>query len=175
MVLLERENMSIQEKLNKVQVELNAPKNLYNKFAGYAYRNCEGILTGLKPLLEKYGLTITLSDEVKQLGDRFYVVASAMLTDIETGEIVCNTAYAREDNMQKGLTPAQITGSCSSYARKYALNGLLAIDDVQDDDTRDNVGKEEKGKAPVNYHATAVSKPAEPNDQQIMDLRDLMF
>lgn len=141
--------MSIQEKLNKVQVELNAPKNLYNKFAGYAYRNCEGILTGLKPLLEKYGLTITLSDDVRQIGERFYVVATAKLTDIETGESVSNTAYAREDNTQKGLTPAQITGSCSSYARKYALNGLLAIDDVQDDDTRDNRQQKKEEKVDV--------------------------
>lgn len=156
--------MTIYEKLNKVQVELNAPKNLYNKFAGYAYRNCEGILTGLKPLLEKYGCTIILSDNVVQIGDRFYVMATATLTDIETGESVSNTAYAREDNMQKGLTPAQITGSCSSYARKYALNGLLAIDDVQDDDSRDNTAKE----APK-------PQKKEPTNQQIVDLRELMF
>jgi len=136
--------MNIQEKLNKIQCELNAPKNLYNKFAGYAYRNCEGILTGLKPLLEKYGCTIMLSDEIVPLGDRYYVRALAQLTDIESGDWVSNTAYAREDNTQKGLTPAQITGSCSSYARKYALNGLLAIDDVQDDDSRDNRTKEQK-------------------------------
>lgn len=157
--------MSIYEKLNKVQMELNAPKNLYNKFAGYAYRNCEGILTGLKPLLEKYGCTIVLKDEVVQIGERFYVRATATLTDIETGETVTNYAYAREGNDQKGLTPAQITGSCSSYARKYALNGLLAIDDVQDDDSRDNTAKE----AP---------KPAarkEPTDKQIVDLREQLF
>ena len=157
--------MSIYEKLNKVQLELNAPKNLYNKFAGYAYRNCEGILTGLKPLLEKYGCIIILSDNVVQLGERFYVVATATFTDVETGETISNTAYAREGNDQKGLTPAQITGSCSSYARKYALNGLLAIDDVQDDDSRDNTAKE----AP---------KPAarkEPTDKQIVDLREQLF
>ena len=141
--------MGIYEKLNKVQVELNAPKNLYNKFAGYAYRNCEGILTGLKPLLEKYGLTIVLSDYVTQIGDRYYVVVTAALTDLESGEHVSNTAYAREDVSQKGLTPAQITGSCSSYARKYALNGLLAIDDVQDDDSRDNREKKKEEKPDI--------------------------
>lgn len=151
--------MSIYEKLNKVQIELNAPKNLYNKFAGYAYRNCEGILTGLKPLLEKYGCTIVLKDEVVQIGDRFYVVATATLTDIETGEAICNTAYAREDNTQKGLTPAQITGSCSSYARKYALNGLLAIDDVQDDDSRDNRQQKKEEKVDVD----ALRKQMYPN------------
>ena len=139
----------IYTKLNKIQAELNAPKNLYNKFAGYAYRNCEGILTGLKPLLEKYGCTITLNDEVKQIGDRYYIMATATLTDVESCDWVSNTAYAREDLSQKGLTPAQITGSCSSYARKYALNGLLAIDDVQDDDSRDNRAKKEEPKVDV--------------------------
>ena len=164
--------MGIQEKLNHVQIELNAPKNLYNKFAGYAYRNCEGILTGLKPLLEKYGLTINLSDEIVLIGDRYYVKATATLTDVESGELVSNTAYAREDVAQKGLTPAQITGSCSSYARKYALNGLLSIDDVQDDDSRDNTGKEQPQQK---AQPRATGKAAEPNDKQIMDLRDLMF
>ena len=168
--------MSIYEKLNKVQVELNAPKNLFNKFAGYAYRNCEGILTGLKPLLEKYGLTIIMSDKIELEGDRFYVQATATLTDIETGEYVSNCAYAREDLSQKGLTPAQITGSCSSYARKYALNGLLAIDDVQDDDSRDNTGKEQpKAKQNTSYHQTAASIPVEPNEDRIMDLREMLY
>ena len=156
---------NIYEKLNKVQLELKAPKNLYNKFAGYAYRNCEGILTGLKPLLEKYGLTVKLSDEILLIGERYYVCATASLIDIETGEVVKNTAYAREGADQKGLTPAQITGSCSTYARKYALNGLLAIDDVQDDDSRDNTAKE-KPKA---------GKTAEPKQAEIDDLRSLMF
>ena len=169
--------MSIQEKLNKVQVELNAPKNLYNKFAGYAYRNCEGILAGLKPLLEKYGLTITLSDEISEVNGKTYIIAHATLTDIETGESVYNAAAAREANDQKGLTPAQITGSCSSYARKYALNGLLAIDDVQDDDTRDNTEKEQPKKpaAKTFYHETAASIPVEPDRDRIMDLREQLF
>ena len=168
--------MNIFKKLNKVQVELNAPKNLYNKFAGYAYRNCEGILTGLKPLLEKYGLTIVMSDKIELEGDRFYVQATATLTDIETGEYVSNHAYAREDIAQKGLTPAQITGSCSSYARKYALNGLLAIDDVQDDDSRDNTAKEQpKAKPTTSYHQTAISRPVEPDADRIMDLREQLF
>lgn len=168
--------MSIYEKLNKVQCELNAPKNLYNKFAGYAYRNCEGILTGLKPLLGKYGCTITLSDTIQLVGDRFYVVATATLTDVESGEYVTNYAYAREDNAQKGLTPAQITGSCSSYARKYALNGLLAIDDVQDDDSRDNTAKTEPQHKPgMSYHKTAAAIPVEPNEDRIMDLREQLF
>ena len=168
--------MSIYEKLNKVQIELNAPKNLYNKFAGYSYRNCEGILTGLKPLLEKYGLTIVLTDEVMPIGDRFYVRATASLTDIETGETVSNQALARETSSQKGLTDAQITGSCSSYARKYALNGLLAIDDVQDDDSRDNTSKEEsKAKPKMSYHQTAASIPVEPDADRILDLREQLF
>ena len=170
--------MSIQEKLNKVQCELNAPKNLYNQYGGYAYRNCEGILTGLKPLLEKYGLTIILSDMIEPQCDRFYVKASATLTDIETGEYITNYAYAREDLAQKGMTPAQITGSCSSYARKYALNGLLAIDDVQDDDSRDNTEKEKPKatkSAKTNYHQTAAAIPVEPDEDRIMDLRNSLY
>lgn len=167
--------MGIHEKLNHVQIELNAPKNLYNKFAGYAYRNCEGILTGLKPLLEKYGLTINLSDEVEPIGDRFYVKATATLTDVESGESVKNTAYAREENMQKGLTSAQITGSCSSYARKYALNGLLAIDDVQDDDSRDNTGKEQPQQKPAPATNYRTARRPEPTPDQIVDLREQLF
>lgn len=168
--------MSIYEKLNKVQHELNAPKNLYNEFSKYSYRNCEGILTGLKPLLEKYGLTIVMTDEVMPIGDRFYVRATASLTDIETGETVFNQALAREASSQKGLTEAQITGSCSSYARKYALNGLLAIDDVQDDDSRDNTAKDEpKAKPKMSYHQTAASIPVEPDADRILDLREQLF
>jgi len=154
--------MSIYEKLNKVQLELNAPKNLYNKFGDYHYRNCEGILNGLKPLLEKYGLVVVLTDEIMAINDRYYMVSTAKLVDIETGEKIYNTAYAREDETHKGLTGAQITGSSSSYARKYALNGLLAIDDVQDDDSRDNTAK---GKKP----ATEIS------DKKVEELRKQMY
>lgn len=170
--------MTIYEKLNQVQAKLNAPKNLYNKFAGYAYRNCEGILTGLKPLLQEFGLTIVLSDSIETINGNTYVFATATLTDIETGESVSNMAAAREGDQQKGLTPAQITGSCSSYARKYALNGLLAIDDVQDDDSRDNTGKEqpkEQPKARTSWHETAASRSVEPDEDRIMDLRDMMY
>lgn len=160
----ESKKLNIYEKLNSVQVELNAPKNLYNKFAGYAYRNCEGILAGLKPLLEKYGLTIVMSDQVAEINGKTYIIATATLTDIETKESVSNTAAAREGDQQKGLTPAQITGSCSSYARKYALNGLLAIDDVQDDDSRDNTGKDQQ-----------TGNRKEPSEKNIMDLRDQLY
>lgn len=169
--------MSIQEKLNKVQSELNAPKNLYNKFAGYAYRNCEGILTGLKPLLEKYKATVVLSDHIEVIGNRYYVVATATLTDTETGESVSNVAYAREEDSRKGLTEAQITGSCSSYARKYALNGLLAIDDVQDDDSRDNTAKEQQNTKPKAVSQGSVAKGYDDflDSSQIMDLRSQMY
>lgn len=159
--------MSIYEKLNKVQVELNAPKNLYNKFGEYYYRNCEGILTGLKPLLEKYGLVVLLNDEIKPCGDRVYVCACASLIDVETGESVQNYAYAREEESRPKMTRDQLTGSASSYARKYALNGLLAIDDVKDSDSMDNTQKEEPKKAAAKYK--------EPDGKTVIDLRKQLY
>ena len=125
------------EKLMFIQAELNAPKNQYNKFGGYAYRSCEDIYNALKPLLAKYGCTLTLSDEVVMVGERYYVKATATLkpADVKlSGFEITNTAYAREEETKKGLDSSQITGSCSSYARKYALNGLFAIDDTKDAD-----------------------------------------
>lgn len=121
-----------------VQTELKAPKNQFNKFGGYHYRSCEDILEAVKPLCKKYGLVLTISDEVQAIGDRTYVVAKASVHDAE-GEspIFCGTVtgYAREAATKKGMDEAQITGSASSYARKYALNGLFLIDDTKDPDT----------------------------------------
>lgn len=117
--------------LAKIQKELKAPKNQLNKFGGYKYRSCEDILEAIKPLLGDAHLTIT--DEVVQIGDRFYVQATASLVD---GEFeVATQAYAREAESKKGMDEAQITGAASSYARKYALNGLFCIDDTKDADT----------------------------------------
>lgn len=170
--------MGINEKLNKVQIELNAPKNLYNKFGKYYYRNAEGILEGLKPLLEKYQLTIRLIDKVEPVGDRFYVVATAILTDAETGEFVQAQAYAREQDDQAGMTEAQITGSCSSYARKYALNGLLAIDDVKDDDDRPREEPAPQTQAPAqqgNKQTYTGRTYQEPTGKTVVDLRQQVY
>lgn len=130
--------MELYKKLLAVQKHLIAPKNQYNKFGGYNYRSCEDILEGLKPCLEEVKAAVTVSDELVLVGDRYYIKATATFYDAETGESVSNTAFAREEETVKGMSSSQITGSASSYARKYALNGLFCIDDVKDADSRDN-------------------------------------
>lgn len=120
----------IYSELSRIQQELKAPKNLYNNFGKYAYRNAEGILEAVKPLLS--GLALVINDEPVLIGDRFYIKATVTLTDGE--DSVSAVAYAREDEVKKGMDGCQITGACSSYARKYALNALLMIDDSKDSD-----------------------------------------
>ena len=127
--------MTIYEKLLQVQTELKAPKNQFNSFGNYKYRNCEDILEAVKPILTKVKASIVLSDEVVMIGERYYVRATATFIDVETGESFPNNAYAREEDSKKGMDGSQITGASSSYARKYALNGLLDIDDTKDSDT----------------------------------------
>lgn len=127
--------MSVYEKLSKVQSELKAPKGQYNSFGKYKYRSCEDILEAVKPLNAKHGVVLTVGDEVVEISNRFYVKATAILVDIESGEKVTNTALAREDDAKKGMDGSQITGTASSYARKYCLNGLYCIDDTKDADT----------------------------------------
>lgn len=124
--------LTIYEKLQRVQAELKAPKGQYNLFGKYKYRSCEDILEAVKPLLNKVGAVIILSDEIFNLGGRFYVQATARFI-AEEGEIQ-NHASAREEESKKGMDGSQITGAASSYARKYALNGLLCIDDTKDAD-----------------------------------------
>ena len=121
------------EKLIKIQSELKAPKNQNNTFGKYKYRSCEDILEAVKPLLSREGLLLTLTDTIEQIGNRFYVKAKVTLTD--GTQTVENTAYAREEETKKGMDGPQVTGTSSSYARKYALNGLFCIDDTKDADT----------------------------------------
>lgn len=130
--------MSIYEKLLSIQTELKAPKSQYNKFGGYNYRNCEDIAEALKPLLKQHNATVLLTDEIENIGDRFYVRANATFIDIESGEKVTVSALAREELAKKGMDGSQVTGASSSYARKYALNGLFCIDDTKDSDTLNN-------------------------------------
>jgi hypothetical protein len=128
--------MSINEKLAKVQGELKAPKSQYNSFGKYNYRSAEDILSAAKPLCIANGLLLTLSDCITEIGGRIYVTATAMVRDTETdSEPITVTASAREAAEKKGMDESQITGTASSYARKYALNGLFAIDDTKDADT----------------------------------------
>ena len=127
--------MSIYNKLFEIQQNLKAPKGQYNQFGKYAFRSCEDILEALKPLLASQKAIIVLSDELTNIEQRYYIKATARIIDIETGEQIENSSYAREDENKKGMDLSQITGASSSYARKYALNGLFCIDDNKDSDT----------------------------------------
>ena len=127
--------MNIYEKLSNIQNELKCNKNQYNSFGKYKYRSCEDILEAVKPICAKHKATLVVSDELKYIGERYYIEATAELIDIEDGSRVQNTAYAREEETKKGMDGSQITGTASSYARKYALNGLFCIDDTKDADT----------------------------------------
>ena len=130
--------MSVWTKLAAIQTALKAPKGQENKFGGYRYRSCEDILEAVKPLLAAQGAVVQLSDTLELVGQRYYIKATASLIDTDTGEAASVTAWAREAESRKGMDDSQVTGSASSYARKYALNGLLAIDDTRDADTMDN-------------------------------------
>ena len=135
--------MELREKLMHIQNELKCPKDQFNSFGKYHYRSTESILEGLKPLLLKHKATLIISDEIVQVGDRCYVKATAELVDAEKEtEIIISTSYAREEETKKGMDSSQITGSASSYARKYALNGLFAIDDTKDSDATNTHGKQ---------------------------------
>ena len=136
--------MGIAEKLLNIQQELKAPKNQRNDFGGYNYRSCEDILEAVKPLLKANKCVLTIEDELVNIGERYYIRATATLADAENAEdFYSNTAYAREAETKKGMDESQVTGACSSYARKYALNGLFCIDDVKDADATNTHGKEE--------------------------------
>ena len=142
-------DLLLKEKLLQIQPELKAPKNQKNTFGGYNYRSCEDILEAVKPLLVKYGVLLTITDEVENIGERYYIKATASLRScdsiIEAQELIIeNTAYAREAVDKKGMDDSQITGTASSYARKYALNGLFLIDDTKDADTDEHAKQTQK-------------------------------
>ena len=136
--------MSIYDKLFNIQQKLNAPKNQRNNFGNYNYRSCEDILEAVKPLLSENKCVLKLSDEIIYTGERYHVKAIATLTDIETGESESANGWAREEESKKGMDGSQITGASSSYARKYALNGLFCIDDNKDSDSTNTHGKDNK-------------------------------
>lgn len=129
------------ERVIRIQQKLKCPKNQYNSFGNYKYRSCEDILEAVKPLLKEENIALIINDELVQIGERYYVKATATLYD-DKGSIISNSGYAREEENKKGQDGSQITGASSSYARKYALNGLFLIDDVKDSDTT-NIGKQE--------------------------------
>lgn len=146
-------------KLTEIQHRLKAPKGQYNSFGKYKYRSCEDILEAVKPILNDVGCFLTLSDEIQLVGDRYYIKATARLQGPDT-DVTC-TAYAREDLDKKGMDGAQITGTASSYARKYALNGLFCIDDTKDADT-DEYAKQNSKKE------TTVSLSTPKSDKEMM-------
>jgi hypothetical protein len=135
--ITEIQELNFYQKLNLLQLELKAPKAQYNNFGKYKYRSCEDILDSVKSLLKKYGFILLVSDELKEASGRFYIQAKATLTDGNTE--ISTTSYAREPLSKKGMDESQITGCASSYARKYALNGLLCIDDNKDSDYFESV------------------------------------
>ena len=138
--------MSLFKKLSNVQKVLKAPKNQFNAFGKYNYRSCEDILEASKPLCIENGLVLTISDIMKQVGSHNYIEATATVIDIESGDKHSVTAFARESETKKGMDDSQITGSTSSYARKYALNGLFCIDDTKDADATNDHGKTQQSK-----------------------------
>lgn len=161
----ETKELSFIQKVAEIQGTLKAPKGQMNKFGGYKFRSCEDIVEAVKPLLTERGLILTINDELVQSGDRFYIKATATITDGDKS--VSNSALARESEEKKGMDTAQVTGACSSYARKYALNGLLLIDDTKDADATETHGKEESQAAKdVGFTQKAkdwkVSKKTEP-------------
>ena len=160
--------MNIYEKLLNIQAELKAPKNQYNSFGKYNYRSCEDILEGLKPLLIKYKVTLIIDDEIVQIGDRYYVKATATLIDVEGEgrEYINSTAFAREDEKKTGMDLSQLTGSTSSYARKYALSGLFAIDDTKDSDATNNHGKIQS-QAPADENKQAIEDNSLASKKQL--------
>lgn len=152
------------EKLMKIQQTLKAPKGQFNSFGGYNYRSCEDILEAVKPTLKELYLILVLNDELVYLGERYYIKATACLKDIETGEEITNTAYAREEETKKGMDGSQITGASSSYARKYALNGLFLIDDVKDSDSTN------KGEITLEMAQNYVFETGKHKGEKLIDL-----
>lgn len=159
--------MEIYKKLLAIQSELKAPKSQFNNFGKYKYRNCEDILESLKPLLTKNEAVVTISDEIITIGQRFYLKATAKIFDTQTGESIETTAYAREEETKKGMDGSQLTGCSSSYARKYALNGLFSIDDTKDSDFSSGYEKKETDINLKNKLKELISEYSKKSDKKI--------
>lgn len=171
------EEKNFYQKLNAIQVALKAPKGQYNSFGKYKYRSCEDILDALKPHLAETGLILSVSDDLVMIGERYYIKATATITDGISSKSV--NGYAREEENKKGMDGSQVTGASSSYARKYALNGLFCIDDNKDSDYT-NVGnntKEESKAKPIEEAKTVsqtdLAKRVQTDVMVISDIDDL--
>lgn len=158
--------MNIFEKLSSIQAELKAPKNQKNTFGGYNYRSCEDILEAVKPICKKHNTALILADEIVLIGARYYVKATATLYDTEKADgVISATAYAREEEAKKGMDGSQVTGASSSYARKYALNGLFNIDDTKDSDATNTGDSAPHGV--YKPHKPEAPRPQESKEQEI--------
>ena len=167
--------MNIYKKLFNIQQELRAPKDLHNSFANYNYRTTEAILEAAKPLLKENNLIILLDDEVETRGEYNYIRATAKIVDIETGEHIETSALAREDKDRKKFDAPQISGSCSSYARKYALSGLLAIDNTKDSDVTNTQQDEEENKTPTPGNTQTDKVISLQEQQDLITKSEIMF
>ena len=165
--------MSVYLKLMNVQSELKAPKNQYNSFGKYAYRSCEDILEALKPVLLKHKAAVIVTDDIVFVDGRHYVKATVKFIDAETGEVVENSALAREEESKKGMDACQLTGATSSYARKYALNGLFCIDDTKDSDATNTHGKEAPTKAQTQSKQNTPTRSKVLSEDQIKALYEV--
>lgn len=165
--------MTIQEKLALIQSALKAPKSQYNEFGRYKYRKNEDILEAAKPICKDVHVAIIQTDELVLIGNRYYIKATSRLIDTESGEYIETTAYAREEEEKKGMDGSQITGSSSSYARKYSLNGLFAIDDTVDSDTT-NVGDTKQSGKPAGKPTAKQQKVAQKADNGTDEQKDLL-
>lgn len=172
--ILSEEELTLNEKLMHIQTELHAPKNLYNSFGKYNYRNAEGIQEALKPLLKKYGVNVVLADEIVEVGGRVYVKATAGISDCKTNEQVSVCAYAREAEAKKGMDDAQVTGATSSYARKYALNGLFLLDDTKDVDTEEYQSSKKAAEKKQTTKESNNNAPEEPVESNRVILRNFI-
>lgn len=166
--------MEIYEKLMHIQTEIKAPKNLYNSFGNYKYRNAEGICEAVKPYLTKENASLVLHDDLVNVGDRIYVKATACLIDNESGRTVEVAAFAREALSKKGMDDSQITGTASSYARKYALNGLFLLDDTKDADTDENRVERENRQAEKTISKTEAKALYAMLQNRGIDVNDFM-
>lgn len=176
--------MTLGEKLSLIQQTMKAPKNLYNSSGKYHYRNAESILEAFKPFEKEHNVFLTISDSVEQIGERIYIKATAKLHDCESDRTIETTAYARESYEKKGMDDSQITGTASSYARKYALNGLFLLDDTKDADTDEYKDQEKRGEKKSNTRTDSGIKKAGAQkkkelkqliDQKGMDMRRVLY
>lgn len=160
--------MNIYEKLGIIQSKLKAPKGQYNSFGKYKYRSCEDILEAVKPLLAETKTVLSVTDRMEVVGDRIYVRAEAHLNDCEDSGEIITVAYAREEESKKGMDSSQVTGAASSYARKYALNGLFCIDDNKDSDST-NIGNKTTDKK-----AETAEKTEMISSENVMSIKNII-